>query len=85
MILHFLKRLGDGKEIDMDILQINKRKKEIKEEHLAKEQMKEMKKLESFLFGSLYSPVEFGTGDDEEARNGAAKDSALFFTDQCCK
>ncbi|KAJ7946855.1 U3 small nucleolar RNA-associated protein 18-like [Quillaja saponaria] len=76
--------VGDGKETDLDVLQMNKRKKEkeSKEELLAIEQVKEMKKLESFLFGSLYSPVEFGTGDDEETRSGAAKDSALFFTDR---
>ncbi|KAJ7963596.1 U3 small nucleolar RNA-associated protein 18-like [Quillaja saponaria] len=46
------------------------------------EQMKEMKKLESFLFGSLYSPVKFGTGDNDDAQDGAAKDSAIFFADR---
>ncbi|KAL7164752.1 hypothetical protein ACSBR2_040623 [Camellia fascicularis] len=41
-----------------------------------------MKKLENFLFGSLYSLVEFGKEDDEELRDGVDKSSALFFTDK---
>ncbi|KAF5938781.1 hypothetical protein HYC85_023040 [Camellia sinensis] len=41
-----------------------------------------MKKLENFLFGSLYSPVEFGKEDDEELRDGVDKSSALFFTNK---
>ncbi|KAL6959845.1 hypothetical protein U1Q18_039995 [Sarracenia purpurea var. burkii] len=42
-----------------------------------------MKKLEKFLFGSLYSPVEFGKQDDEESRDEIIeKSSVLFFTDR---
>jgi U3 small nucleolar RNA-associated protein 18 len=42
--------------------------------------VKEMKKLQNFLFGSLYSPLEFGkSGDDESAAKVA---SDLFFTDR---
>ncbi|GMP95349.1 hypothetical protein CsSME_00044432 [Camellia sinensis var. sinensis] len=41
-----------------------------------------MKKLENFLFGSLYSPVEFGKEDDEELRDGVDKSFALFFTNK---
>ncbi|KAI8011343.1 hypothetical protein LOK49_LG06G00341 [Camellia lanceoleosa] len=42
-----------------------------------------MKKFENFLFGSLYSPVEFGKEDDEELREDEIdKGSALFFTDK---
>ncbi|KAI8011341.1 hypothetical protein LOK49_LG06G00343 [Camellia lanceoleosa] len=47
------------------------------------EKGKKMKKLENFLFGSLYSPVEFGKEDDEELKeDGVDKGSALFFTDK---
>ncbi|KAL8513712.1 hypothetical protein ACS0TY_012995 [Phlomoides rotata] len=71
----------DGDEID-----VQKRKKGRKEndEKLEIEQGKEMKKLENALFGSLYSPIEFGKDDeDEEARGGEVDNSsALFFTDR---
>ncbi|XP_008802211.2 U3 small nucleolar RNA-associated protein 18 homolog [Phoenix dactylifera] len=46
-----------------------------------REQEKEMKKLESFLFGTLHSPVEFGKeagGEEEEV----AQDVPLFFVDK---
>lgn len=73
----------DGNEFDVDTLEVKKRKLDGKEEQLAKEQVKEMKKLESFLFGSLYSPPEFGKGDDDEVDAAAsAKASSLFFTDR---
>ncbi|KAF5940699.1 hypothetical protein HYC85_021866 [Camellia sinensis] len=41
-----------------------------------------MMKLETFLFGCLDSPVEFGKEDDEELRGGVDKSSALFFTEK---
>ncbi|KAK7412182.1 hypothetical protein VNO78_03632 [Psophocarpus tetragonolobus] len=72
----------DGVE-NNDTLKPKKRKKDGEGEQLAMEQHKEMKKLENFLFGSLYSPLEFGKEDDEmETRNAADKVSGLFFTDR---
>ncbi|XP_062148794.1 U3 small nucleolar RNA-associated protein 18 homolog [Alnus glutinosa] len=71
---------GNG---DLDVLRVNKRKKERKEEDekLVIEQEREMKKLENSLFGSLYSPVEFGK-EDEDIQDRAEKGSALFFMDR---
>ncbi|RVW54790.1 U3 small nucleolar RNA-associated protein 18-like [Vitis vinifera] len=60
----------DRKELVPDILRTKKRKKEHKEEdkQLEVEEEREMKKLENFLFGSLYDPVEFGkVGFPEES------------------
>lgn len=68
-----------------DTLKVKKKKKKRdgEGEQLVKEQVKEMKKLENFLFGSLYSPVEFGKeGDEVGPGNGAEKVSDLFFTDR---
>jgi len=77
------KEVEDGQDCDVDTVEVKRRKLDGKEEHLAKEQVKEMKKLENFLFGSLYSPLEFGNGnDDEEEAMTAAKASNLFFTDR---
>ncbi|XP_010274110.1 PREDICTED: U3 small nucleolar RNA-associated protein 18 homolog [Nelumbo nucifera] len=61
-----------------------KRKKEHKEEEkqIEIEQEKEMKRLESFLFGSLYSPVEFGKENEEEVRDVVGGGPAMFFTDR---
>ncbi|WJX17328.1 hypothetical protein P8452_07258 [Trifolium repens] len=74
------KEVEDGREGDVDTLEVKKRKRDDgKEEQLAKEQVKAMKKLENFLFGSLYSPLEFGKGDDDEVD---AEASDLFFTDR---
>ncbi|KAL6959865.1 hypothetical protein U1Q18_040016, partial [Sarracenia purpurea var. burkii] len=68
--------LEERKE-EPDKYKTRKRKEERMEEdkQLEIKQENEMKKLENFLFGSLYSPVEFGKQDDEES-------SALFFTDR---
>ncbi|KAM7496041.1 hypothetical protein LguiA_020455 [Lonicera macranthoides] len=72
----------DKKIFDLDTLKTKKKKKEREEQNeLEIEQDKEMKRLENFLFGSLYSPVEFGKGEVEEVREGA-ENSALFFTDR---
>ncbi|KAI5448309.1 U3 small nucleolar RNA-associated protein 18 homolog [Lathyrus oleraceus] len=77
------KEIEDGKEDDVDALEVKKRKRDEKEEQLAMEQVKEMKKLENFLFGSLYSPLEFGKGEIDDVDVGiAAKASDLFFTDR---
>ncbi|KHN33574.1 U3 small nucleolar RNA-associated protein 18 homolog [Glycine soja] len=66
-----------------DTLEVKKRKKDHEREQSAVEQVKEMKKLENFLFGSLYSPLVFGKDDDEvEPRKAAEKVSDLFFTDR---
>ena len=48
-----------------DTLKVKKKKKYDEGEQLAMEQVKEMKKLENFLFGSLYSPLVFGKDDDD--------------------
>ncbi|KAJ9695980.1 hypothetical protein PVL29_008309 [Vitis rotundifolia] len=74
----------DRKELVPDILRTKKRKKEHKEEdkQLEVEEEREMKKLENFLFGSLYDPVEFGKVGAEEVQTKAEKDSTLFFTDR---
>ncbi|XP_059625955.1 U3 small nucleolar RNA-associated protein 18 homolog [Cornus florida] len=76
--------LEDGKEHDSDNLKLKKRKRERKEDDkkFEIEQEREMKKLENFLFGSLYAPVEFGNDDEGEVRDGVDKSSALFFTDK---
>ncbi|KAL5544782.1 hypothetical protein UlMin_008566 [Ulmus minor] len=75
--------VDDAKESELDTLRIKKRKKTQKEhdEKLALEQEREMKKLEGFLFGSLYSPVEFGKEDEEKTRDGLDDSSALFYVD----
>ncbi|CAL5357430.1 unnamed protein product [Camellia sinensis] len=77
--------IKDRKENKSVAYKKKKRKEERKEEDkmLEIEEGKKMKKLENFLFGSLYSPVEFGKEDDEELReDGVDKGSALFFTDK---
>ncbi|XP_057439566.1 U3 small nucleolar RNA-associated protein 18 homolog [Lotus japonicus] len=71
------------KETEADTLKVNKRKRDGKGEELVVEQVREMKKLESFLFGSLYSPLEFEKGDNGEVEaEAAAKVFDLFFTDR---
>ena len=74
----------DGQEMVPDIIRTKKRKKERKEEEkqLEVEEEREMKKLENFLFGSLYAPIEFGKVGDEDVQTEAEKDSTLFFTDR---
>ncbi|KAK9912644.1 hypothetical protein M0R45_036497 [Rubus argutus] len=52
------------------------------DEKVAVEQEKEMKKLETFLFGSIYSAVELGKEDEEEAGDEVVKGSSLFFVDR---
>ncbi|XP_058108193.1 U3 small nucleolar RNA-associated protein 18 homolog [Magnolia sinica] len=52
------------------------------EKHLEVEQKNEMKRLENFLFGSLYDPVEFGKEVEEEAGKEISTGPALFFTDR---
>ncbi|KAH6798608.1 Transducin/WD40 repeat-like superfamily protein [Perilla frutescens var. frutescens] len=74
----------DGDDIIVDATRNKKRKKGPKknDELLEIEEGKQMKKLESFLFGSLHSPVEFGKDDEEEAKEEVDNSSALFFTDR---
>ncbi|KAK6120051.1 hypothetical protein DH2020_046181 [Rehmannia glutinosa] len=74
----------NGNEMDLDATRNQKRKKGRKEndERIEIEQQKEMKKLESFLFGSLYNQVEFGKDDEEEPREEVDNSSAMFFTDR---
>ncbi|KAF5744128.1 U3 small nucleolar RNA-associated protein 18 [Tripterygium wilfordii] len=68
----------DLRESELDIPTKKKRKKE-KEGKLGVEQEQQMMKLENFLFGSLYSPIEFGK---EKAQDEAEKGSALFYVDR---
>ncbi|CAL0303814.1 unnamed protein product [Lupinus luteus] len=69
----------EGNEADVDALKLNKKKRG---EELVKKQVKEMKKLENFLFSSLYSPVEFGKEDNQVDADDTANGSDLFFTDR---
>ncbi|KAJ6681264.1 WD-REPEAT PROTEIN-RELATED [Salix koriyanagi] len=65
-------------ESDLVLSKTKKKRKErdeLLEKQLEIEEAKEMNKLENLLFGSLYSPVEFGK--DEEK-----KDSLSFFLDR---
>lgn len=71
--------------LDSEGLRTKKRKKGRNEQENQKEieQGEEMKKLENFLFGSLYSSVEFGKDDEEEVRKTTMEtDPAFFFTDR---
>lgn len=76
----------EGDKIIVDPTSNKKRKKGRKEEddeQLQIEEGKQIKKLESFLFGSLYSPVEFGKDDEEdEAKEEVDNSSTFFFTDR---
>ena len=80
----FLQGNEDPENGDLDVLRASKRKKERKDEDekLLIEEEREMKKLENSLFGSLYSPVEFGKEDGEDIQDRAEKGSALFFMDR---
>ncbi|XP_004289894.1 PREDICTED: U3 small nucleolar RNA-associated protein 18 homolog [Fragaria vesca subsp. vesca] len=73
---------GNGKEMSLEVMRVNKRKKPRNEvdEKDAVEQEKEMKKLESFLFGNIYAPVEFGK--EVEEGDAVDNDSSLFFVDR---
>ncbi|KAG1327971.1 U3 small nucleolar RNA-associated protein 18 [Cocos nucifera] len=82
----------DGSPVDKETLLVDehklknsKRKKRGRDHDLSEgksEQEKEMKKLESFLFGTLYSPVEFGKEAGEEKEEEVARDAPLFFVDK---
>lgn len=77
------KKLTDeGGELDVDISRTTKKRKKEKESLVEIEEQKTMKKLENFLFGSLYAPVEFGKEDREEVLDEAQDGPALFFTDR---
>ncbi|KAI3956936.1 hypothetical protein MKX01_000970 [Papaver californicum] len=60
-------------------LKSKKRKKDLTEKEMGFhiKQEKEMKRLESFLFGSLYSPVVFGKEEEDKTQ-----EEALFITDR---
>nr|XP_010912007.1 U3 small nucleolar RNA-associated protein 18 homolog [Elaeis guineensis] len=83
---------ADGSPVDKETLLVDehklknsKRKKRGRDHDLSEgksEQEKEMKKLESFLFGTLYSPVEFGKEAGEEEEEEVARDAPLFFVDK---
>lgn len=43
--------------------------------------MKEMKRWENVLFGSLYDSIEFGKEDEEKVQDEAETGSAMYFVD----
>lgn len=65
---------------DLDTTGGKKRKKQRK--GLEHEEVREMKRLENFLFGSLHSPIEFGEVDEKTTTEEAEKDSTVFFVDR---
>uniref|UniRef100_A0A3N7EH18 Uncharacterized protein n=1 Tax=Populus trichocarpa TaxID=3694 RepID=A0A3N7EH18_POPTR len=68
----------DERESDLIMSKTKKKRKErdeLLEKQLEIEEGKEKKKLENFLFGSLYSPVQFGKGEEEN-------NSLSFFLDR---
>ncbi|KAK6259346.1 hypothetical protein SCA6_013820 [Theobroma cacao] len=75
------KDIDNGLESDSEVSRLKKRRKE-KEKQIEMEQEKEIKKLEKFLFGSIYSPVEFGKTGEENAQVVAQDGSTLFFLDR---
>ncbi|KAJ4726806.1 U3 small nucleolar RNA-associated protein 18-like [Melia azedarach] len=75
------KDVEDGRESHLEISRAKKRKRE-KEKKLEIEQQREMKKLENFLFGSLYAPVEFGKEGEENVQDEAETGSAMYFVDR---
>lgn len=58
----------------------SKKPRKEKEEQLKMEEEREMNKLENALFGSLYSPVQFGKGD-EKTEDSVEHDPVLFYVD----
>ncbi|XAR73323.1 hypothetical protein NMG60_11007248 [Bertholletia excelsa] len=75
--------IEDRKEDDLGKSKLKKRKERKEEDkQLQMEREREMRKLENFLFGSLYSPVEFGKEEEDEMWDQADKSSASFFTDK---
>lgn len=80
-----LENIEDGPVPETDILSEGKRKKQQSEAEqiLEIEQETEMKKLQNFLFGSLYSPVEYGKDEEDgEKSNAVDGSSAMFFVDR---
>ncbi|GMH13301.1 hypothetical protein Nepgr_015142 [Nepenthes gracilis] len=67
-------------ECDFDLNHKKKKRHEAKEKMMEVQQENEMKKLENFLFGSLYSPVEFGKGDEDA--KVVQRNSAVFIMDR---
>ncbi|KAJ0051822.1 hypothetical protein Pint_03198 [Pistacia integerrima] len=80
LLLEESKGVEVGGESGLEISRVKKRKIE-KEKQVGMEQEKEMKKLENFLFGSLYAPVEFGKEDEEEFQGEGQNGSAAYFVD----
>ncbi|XP_050238850.1 U3 small nucleolar RNA-associated protein 18 homolog [Mercurialis annua] len=70
----FMEGDEDKQASELVMLRAKKRKKERSEI----DEGKEMKRLENFLFGSLYSPIEFGNDGGENAHNGIENGSAFF-------
>ncbi|KAK4801415.1 hypothetical protein SAY86_021902 [Trapa natans] len=70
----------DGELCDLDISMTKKMK--VKKKPLKGEEEQEMKRLESFLFGSLHSQIEFGKEEGSNEQPELLDDSALFFVDR---
>ncbi|KAK0581957.1 hypothetical protein LWI29_019921 [Acer saccharum] len=80
LLLEENKDVEDGGEAALELSRKKKIKRE-KEKKSEMEQEKKMKKLENFLFGSLYAPVEFGKDDKENIQDEVENGSAVFFVD----
>ncbi|KAL3515601.1 hypothetical protein ACH5RR_022503 [Cinchona calisaya] len=82
LVIEGAEQICDGPMSDLQVTSHRKRKKERKvgDKKVEVEQEREMKKLENFLFGSLYTPIEFGK--DEEVRKGVDDGDARFFVDR---
>ncbi|GAB4827347.1 hypothetical protein Ancab_034234 [Ancistrocladus abbreviatus] len=77
------KDIQESRNSDSDVSshKRKKRRREAEEKLMQVQEDNEMKKLENFLFGSLYFPVEFGNEDDE-LKNELDKGSTQFIVDR---
>lgn len=75
--------IPENEDLDMMISKKKKKRREAEEKQLQMEEEIEMKELGNFLFGSVYSPVEFGKGEGDEGETGTdGDDTALFVMDR---
>lgn len=85
-LLEGMEEVSEKEGSDVDAVVIHKKRKkrnDAEEKKMLIEEELEMQKLGNFLFGSLHSPVEFGTEDEDEKEGGLdVDDSALFVMDR---
>lgn len=75
--------IPENEDLDVMISKKKKKRREAEEKQLQMEEEMEMKVLGNFLFGSVYSPVEFGKEDGDEGEAGTdGDDTALFVMDR---